>query len=107
MHVVIIVTTSAVSVRKRGMATAGRVGIRELKANPGKFVRLVRDTNVPIDVTVRGEVVARIVPVYPPPTAEEVEAAWRRHDEIAKEISAVWPKGVSAMDAVNEVRREL
>ena len=89
------------------MATASKVGIRELKVNPGKYVRLVRDSNVSLDVTVRGEVVARIVPVYQRPSADEVEAAWRRHDEIAKEISAHWPKGVSALDAVNDVRREL
>ncbi len=89
------------------MAANTSVGIRELKSNPGKFVRLVRESNEPIDVTIRGEVVARLVPVRPRLSAEELEAIWRRHREIAGEISAVWPKGVSALDAVNDVRRDL
>lgn len=89
------------------MATVSTVGIRELKTNPGKFVRLVRDSNESIDVTIRGEVVARLVPVRARPTAAELEAAWRRHEEIGREISAAWPKGISAEDAVNDVRRDL
>lgn len=34
-------------------------------------------------------------------------AFWRDLDEIAREINRFWPKGVSAEDAVNDVRRDL
>jgi hypothetical protein len=30
-----------------------------------------------------------------------------RHDELAEEISRHWPEGVSAADAIADVRREL
>jgi hypothetical protein len=35
------------------------------------------------------------------------ERFWRDLDEIAKEINASWPKGVSAEDAISDVRRDL
>jgi hypothetical protein len=37
----------------------------------------------------------------------EGETFWQDLDEIAEEINRFWPKGVSAEDAVNDVRREL
>lgn len=89
------------------MAATKSIGVRELKTNPGKILRMVRDEHEQVDVTIRGEVVARIVPVRPGMTPEEHEAVWKRHKEIADQISASWPKGVSAVDAIREVRREL
>ena len=89
------------------MATAKSFGIRELKLNPGKILRMVRESNESVELTIRGEVVARLVPVRQEPDIEEIEAFWRRHDEIGHEISKKWPNGVSAQDAVNDVRRDL
>jgi len=45
----------------------------------------------------------------PTPGSPEEERArfWIDLDEIAADINASWPKGVSAEDAVNDVRREL
>ena len=40
-------------------------------------------------------------------TDDEDAALWRDLDEIAREINHFWPKGVSAEDAINDVRREL
>ncbi len=37
----------------------------------------------------------------------EAEAFLRELDKISREISAVWPEGVSAVDAIREQRREL
>jgi len=37
----------------------------------------------------------------------EVEASLREFEKISKKISAVWPKGVSAVEAVREQRRDL
>jgi hypothetical protein len=38
---------------------------------------------------------------------EEWEKVWAEMDELAAEISKKWPKGVSAVDAVREQRRNL
>lgn len=38
---------------------------------------------------------------------DEDAAFWRDLDEIAREINRFWPKGVSAEDAIDDVRREL
>jgi prevent-host-death family protein len=39
------------------------VGIKELKVHTTKILQKVRDDGQPIDITLRGEVIARIVPV--------------------------------------------
>lgn len=84
------------------------VGIRELKTHAGEIVRRVHDEGEPIDVTVRGRVVARIVPVRA--RSEEplgMDAAWADLKRLAAEIGRHWPAGVSAAEAVREGRREL
>ena len=86
---------------------ARSVGVRELKENPGKYLRLVRDTRQELDITIRGEAIARLVPLEPRISDEELREYWRIHDELAEEISRHWPEGFSAVDAVREQRREL
>jgi prevent-host-death family protein len=83
------------------------VGIRELKQRTSEVVRRVRDRGEPVDVTFRGQVVARLVPVNRRPRTRTRAAAavWAEIDELAQEISARWPEGVSAADAVAEQRR--
>lgn len=81
------------------------VGIRELKANTSEIVRRVRDGGEIIDVTYHGEVVARLVPIRPPrPSPDEVAALLVDLDQLAAEIGAAWPAGVSALDAIDDVR---
>lgn len=46
------------------------VGIRELKAHTSDILRKVRDEGQTIDVTLRGEVIARIVPATRTPHAQ-------------------------------------
>jgi prevent-host-death family protein len=85
-----------------------RVGIRELKQHTSKILRRVREEGETIDVTYRGEVVARLIPAKPrKPSAEELESLWKSMDELAAEIGAKWTGSPSAVDAVGEVRREL
>jgi hypothetical protein len=52
--------------------------------------------------------IERLVRANPriPATSEE-ERLWAEIDELAAEISKHWPKGVSAVDAVREQRRNL
>lgn len=82
------------------------VGIRELKANASDLVRRVREQGEIIDITYHGEVVARLVPARPArPAADEIAALLVDLDQLAAEIGAAWPKGVSAQDAIEDVRR--
>ena len=86
------------------------VGIRELRAHTSKILREAQDRRETVEVTNRGRVVARIVPADHPPTAAErarTAAVLADMDELAAEISKHWPKGVSAVDAVREQRRDL
>jgi prevent-host-death family protein len=80
------------------------VGIRELKQQASELVRMVRETGKEVQVTYHGQVVALLIPVKP--TRKEDDAdAWTKLDNLAAEIGARWPKGVSAVDAVTEARR--
>ena len=79
------------------------VGVRELKQHASEILRDVSGGSE-IIVTVRGKPVARIVPML---TAERAEAIrkWKvETDELARKISEKWPPGVSALDAVRDVR---
>ncbi|MHB0876394.1 MAG: type II toxin-antitoxin system Phd/YefM family antitoxin [Anaerolineae bacterium] len=106
-------------------------GVRELKENTSELIRLVREEKEEVEITYRGKVVARLVPAEDPaererrsdeawarlmrikestPTAEAAARdglIWRDLERLAEEVSAVWPAGVSAVDAVREQRREL
>ena len=80
------------------------VGIRELKQQASELVRMVRETGKEVQVTYHGEVVALLIPVKPKRKKDESKA-WAKLDNLAAEIGARWPKGVSAADAVSEARR--
>lgn len=83
-------------------------GVRELKENASELVRLVREEKQEVEITYRGKVVARLVPAEDADeTARRSDEAWARFRQLAQEIGAVWPKGVSAVEAVREQRREL
>ncbi|MCB8977081.1 MAG: type II toxin-antitoxin system prevent-host-death family antitoxin [Ardenticatenaceae bacterium] len=84
------------------------VGIRELKQQTSKLLRRVRENGEIIEITYHGESIARLVPVAQPETSDEdIAAVWADLDQLTAEISAKWPEGVSAVDAVKDVRREL
>ena len=65
------------------------VGIRELKANPSAILRRVRLKGEAIEITYRGEVVARIIPAGPPVGAGTAQAAWSDIDALSAEIGAL------------------
>jgi prevent-host-death family protein len=79
------------------------VGIRELKQNASRVVRNVQKTGEEVSVTVRGEVVARIVPVKPP-RRRKSDSVWTDFDQLAREIGKRW-KGPGAAATVREGRR--
>ncbi len=84
------------------------VGVRELRRHTSEILRRVREGGETVEVTYRGRPVARVIPVDRRPSeAEDVAAFWARWDQLSDEISAHWPEGVSAVDAVRDVRRDL
>ena len=83
-------------------------GVRELKENTSELIRLVREEKEEVEITYRGKVVARLVPAEDATErAHRSDEAWARLMRIGEEIGAVWPEGVSAVEAVREQRREL
>jgi prevent-host-death family protein len=86
------------------------VTVNELRRDLSKFLRQVRDEGQVIEITMRGEPVAQILPTITkrrPLSPEEVAKVFEGLDELIAEISAHWPEGVSAVDAVREQRRDL
>ncbi len=84
------------------------VGVRELKVHASRVLREVRDQQQPIDVTYRGRVIARLVPVpRSNPTQEQIARVWADLDQLAAEIGERWPSDVTATQAVGEQRRDL
>ena len=86
------------------------VSVRELKGQLSRVLRAVREEREEYLVTYRGRVVARISPVVLPEEQVTEERVWkvmRDLDRLAAEIGRKWPKGVSAVDAVREGRRDL
>ena len=84
------------------------VGVRELKQQISKILRRVREEGEIIEITYHGKIIARLIPVNPPEAATEMTPAkWVDLDQLSAEISAKWPEGVSAVDAVRDVRRDL
>lgn len=103
-----------------GMA---RVEAEELRTRSDRILSRVRDEGETIEIAEHGQVFARLVPVPVVPKREpdtEADAdplddvrprdpaeTLAAIDRLAKEIAKTWPMGVSATDAVNDVRRDL
>lgn len=84
------------------------VGVWELKEHASEILRRVRERGESVDVTYHGRIIARIVPLQElPGSRQELREFWVDWDQLAEQIGAEWPEGVSALDAVNDVRRDL
>ena len=81
------------------------VGIRELKQQASQLVRLVREQGGEVQITYRGKVVALLIPARRVEAGEGEGRAWMELDNLAAEIGARWPAGVSAAEAVAEGRQ--
>ena len=85
-----------------------KVGIRRLKRDASDILRRVRDRGETFEITYRGAVVAQITPVISDEDRRrQLDEVWTRMDELSKGISESWSSGVSAVEAVSEVRRDL
>lgn len=84
------------------------MGVRELKANISEALREVDEEGVIIEVTRHGQVIARLVPARSATHVDrDANGAWTDLNTLAAEISALWPQGVTAADAINDVRRDI
>mgnify|MGYP001027964561 CR=1 FL=1 len=81
------------------------IGIRELKQQVSEVLRRVRESGCEVQITYHGKVIALIVPANRAAGALEESRAWEELDQVAEAISARWPAGVSAAQAVSEARR--
>ena len=81
------------------------VGVRELKQQASELIRLVCETGSEVQVTLRGQVVALLIPVTPSVSTADEKRSWANLETLSAEIGARWPKGVSAAQAVAEDRR--
>lgn len=82
------------------------IGIRDLKQRTSEIVRRVRERGETVEISYRGEIVARIVPVTRPAvSAARLRKVWKDIDRVAEEVSKRWPRGVSAVRALRESRR--
>ena len=71
------------------------VGTRELKKRANELVHLVRETGQEVQITDHGQVVALLVSAR---RVQQDRNAWAKLDDLAAEIGARWPKGVSAYE---------
>ena len=84
-----------------------RIGVRELKANLSDILREVDEAGQVVEVTRHGRVVARLVPRQAGGSDRDGNGAWTDLQALVAEIGAHWPAGVTAAQAVADVRREL
>ena len=80
------------------------VGIRELRQQTSELIRVVSEEGRPVEITLRGKPVARLIPIEPEILTPESAQRWANLDQLAAEIGARWPEGVSAVEAVAEGR---
>jgi prevent-host-death family protein len=80
------------------------IDVTELHEHTGEVLAKVRNGEA-LDVVESGVTIARLVPVSHSLSDEEIEEILEDLDTLAAEISAKWPAGVNAQDAISDVRR--
>jgi prevent-host-death family protein len=90
---------------------AKKIGVRELKNNASKIVRAVREEGAEYVVTVHGEPVALLRPLAEEQPRKYDEAEVKRLmtelNDMADRVSQAWKSPLSAVEAVEEQRRDL
>ncbi len=91
------------------------VGIEDLQEHAEDLLRRVAESGETIEIIHHGRVAARLVPPVSLKPDEDARAerdandlaTWARLMRRGEEIGRTWPEGVSAVDAIRDVRREL
>lgn len=84
------------------------VGVSELKQRTSQVLRRVHEHGEHFAITKHGDVVALLIPVPSatrPAKAGADEATWADLDQLAVEIGAHWPQGLTAVQALRADRR--
>ena len=84
-----------------------QIGMRAFKEHASEILRDVRERGESVEVTYRGRAIARVVPVSESRKEGSGAEFLERWKELGKAISAEWPEGLSAVDAIREDRRDL
>jgi prevent-host-death family protein len=83
-----------------------KIGIRELKAHLSETVRDVQEQGEIVDITCRGEIVARIVPVPNEGASHSsTRAAIMDLNSLRAEIGRLWTPGLSVQEVIDDIRR--
>lgn len=83
------------------------IDVEDLKEHTSDVLRRVRDGGEVLEVIDHGTIIAMIVPA-PSRVSPENRSTFRHEwTELSREIGRRWPKGVSAVDAIREQRREI
>lgn len=86
------------------------IGVKELKARASEIVGNVRRRHSQYTVTLRGQPVAILLPIDAPQAsvplpAAPVEDAWETLTQMGLALAVRWPKDVSGVDVLSEMRR--
>jgi antitoxin (DNA-binding transcriptional repressor) of toxin-antitoxin stability system len=81
------------------------IDAQELQVQTLEILRRVREQGETVEVSYLGEIVARLVPVAAQQLHAEPEPELADLENLRAEIASKWPAGVSAVEAVREVRR--
>ena len=73
-----------------------------------EMLLIVEEGGEIIEITKQNEIIARMVPARKRRQADTQGdlAAWNELERISAEISAHWPQGLSAIDAVQDARQD-
>ena len=85
------------------------LGVDELTERINEILRIVEEEGETIEVTKRGKVIARLVPVREAqqPVKRDLQAFLAEMDRLAAKIGANWKGDMDAVEAVRDVRRDL
>ncbi len=84
-----------------------RMEVDDLEKHVREVLRQVQEDGETIEIVNDQAIIARLIPVHQPEPGEDSSDADMTLEELRAEISKYRPKGVSAVDAVRDVRREL
>jgi prevent-host-death family protein len=91
--------------KRKGTIAVRRMGVREVKTHWSEVLNQVREKGETIEVTRRGEVIARVIPVRASQhDSESVRATLTDIETLRAEISKAWPEGLSVQDVINDIR---
>jgi prevent-host-death family protein len=82
------------------------IDVRDLEEHTREILRQVANGET-IEVVDAGKPVAKLVPPTNNPGADEKNYDEMSLDALIEELGKYWPEGVTAIEAINDVRRDI